>query len=108
MIETPTLWDGVVSETANWGNTVTTMRIGVQWLRYTLESMGRGTSHIKTISAHMRSLGWEPRRQRIDGMTARPWVWTVSEAIFGRWDRNSEHADTVQQSISTDNDDIPF
>ena len=114
--ETPTAWDGMLTEHANWGNIVTTTRIGVQWLQLRPEALGKGTNATKTISTIMRSLGWTTRRQRVEGMRVAPHVWVVSVPSGTVYrlpsdgtDENSENgAGSVRNDIRTDDDDIPF
>jgi hypothetical protein len=103
--ETPTPWDGSLADGANWGNIVTNVRIGVLWLRLNPDSLGRGTTNTKAISAIMRKLGWELKRTRVPGMRTSPKVWTHPESIGNGI---SEIADDVRNDIRTDDDDIPF
>jgi len=103
--ETPAPWDGSLADSANWGNIVTNVRIGVLWLKLNPDSLGRGTANTKAISAVMRKLGWELKRTRVEGMASRPNVWTHVESIG---DEIRNVADNVRNDSRTDNDDIPF
>lgn len=121
--EAATPWDGTLVEHANWGNIVTTTRIGIQWLRLTPDSLGRGMANTKTIGACMRKLGWEMQRRRVDGMEIRPNVWTPTPEILSLMltdslgtalgteiirDRIGHNAAAIEISIRTDDEDIPF
>lgn len=103
--QTPTPWDGTISDSTSWGNIVTVTRIGVQWLRLNPDALGRGTVATKTISAIMRKLGWTLTRTRVDGMISAPKVWTHTETIGNE---TTDIADNVREHTRTEDDDIPF
>ena len=103
--EVATPWDGTMGQSANWGNIVTNIRIGVQWIGYHPGDLGKSSREIKNIGSCMRELGWTSERRRVDGMDTRPMIW-----IKPNWIRsaNSENSDSVRNDSRTDDDDIPF
>lgn len=110
--ETPTAWDGGISDTANWGNIVTNTRIGTLWLRLNPDALGRGTGTSKTISGIMRKLGWTLRRMRVPGMMTMPHVWCNPDWSMDRennGDGFTEGASNYSEPRNHDeSDDIPF
>lgn len=109
-------WDGNMSPTAQWGNLLTVLRIGVQWLGLSADSLGKGTAHAKTIGTCMRALGWEPKQVRLSSYDkVRAYVPGPGAYLMtGQDDAEGESAENVTQSNGTrrdngtDENDIPF
>lgn len=108
----PTPWDGTVTETTEWGNTLTIPRIGIQWLGLSSETLGRNTAAARIIAGVMRSLGWETRRQRISGMSERPWVFVCPVPYESQNEQEQEVTEPDERFLSeqgrSDDADIPF
>lgn len=101
----PTAWDGTAGEATDWGNTLTVTRIGVAWLGCSPETLGRGSAHGKNIASIMRSLGWELKRVRIDGVVARHKLFIHPGRIAEQMTRTLPDE---SRTIRSDEDDIPF
>jgi hypothetical protein len=108
----PSPWDGTATETTDWGNTLTIPRIGIQWLGLSSETLGRNTAAARIIASVMRSLGWETRRQRIAGMSDRPWIFVCPVPSESGNEQALEVPDSDERYLSeqgrSDDADIPF
>ena len=72
--------DGALTESADWGNLLTTLRIACQWLRLNSDQAGRAASP-KRIGSLMRRMGWRRVQQRVGAH--RVWIWLPSDGAVG-------------------------
>lgn len=91
--------DGTLTESADWGNLLTTARIAYSWLQLNSDLAGRRATSNR-IGSIMRNLGWSRRQQRLPSNNVPCRIWTNPDAA------------SVTPSNTTapdsDPDDIPF
>ena len=67
--------DGSLSESADWGNLLTTARIAYAWLGLNSDTAGRRMTSNR-IGSILRNLGWSRKQQRLPNSNVRYWIWT--------------------------------